>query len=323
MENPSLYGNGFVWYILFIFKVFMYGIYISVIISFRYVKKGAMILERKIALITGASSGFGFLTTLALARNGYRVIATMRDLNKSKQLLEEARLESLEDLIDIHRLDVTDQQYIPNFIKEVTSKYQKIDILINNAGYCEGGLTEELTMELWKKQFDTNLFGMVQLVKECLPYMRDQGAGKIINISSVAGTIPLPAMSAYVSSKFAVEGFTKSLAMELVQSPLEVYLIQPGPFDTSIWDNGLKRLESEKIKEYGISTIQEMSDKILRSTDKPEKVAELIVRLCQKKRKRVEYPVGKRMGLVMSAYRHISFETIFSMIKIFLKSRKE
>ena len=191
--------------------------------------------RQQIALVTGSASGIGFETALMLARNGIYTFATMRNLSKSEEILDYARKDHLP--LETLRLDVTDEQSISEAIDEIIGKKNRIDILVNNAGYSLLGPLEQLHMEEIKEEFETNFFGIIKLIQCVLPIMRKQRYGRIINISSLAGRIGFPLSSAYVSSKFALEGLTESLRYEVQDFGIHVILIEPGVIKTNFVNN--------------------------------------------------------------------------------------
>ena len=194
--------------------------------------------KTRIAIVTGSSSGIGFETSLALARNGFCTYATMRNLDKSKTILELARLEELP--LEVLRLNVTDDKSVKKAIEKIANEQERIDVLVNNAGYALVGPFEELSIEEFKEQFETNVLGAIRVTQGVLPIMRNQRCGTIVNISSIAGRIGFPLTSAYVSSKFALEGLSESIAYETEQFRIKVILIEPGVIKTN-FDNNLKR----------------------------------------------------------------------------------
>lgn len=191
--------------------------------------------RQQIALVTGSSSGIGFETALTLARNGIYTFATMRDLNKSKEILGYARKDSLP--LETLCLDVTDEHSILDAINMIIDKKNQIDILVNNAGYSLLGPLEQLHIDEIKTEFETNFFGAIRVMQKVLPIMRKQRCGKIINISSIAGRIGYPLSSAYVSSKFALEGLAESLKYEVQDLGVHVILIEPGVIKTNFVSN--------------------------------------------------------------------------------------
>jgi NADP-dependent 3-hydroxy acid dehydrogenase YdfG len=173
---------------------------------------------RNVAVVTGSSTGIGYETSIILARNGFHTYATMRDLNKSENIKSLASKENLP--IHIKQLDVTDDASINNAMQSISAEAGRIDVLVNNAGYVLSGALEDLAIEEEiKAQYETNLFGLIRTTQAVLPIMRKQKSGIIVNINSAAGRFGYPGGSAYVSTKFAVEGLSESMSYEL--EPLE------------------------------------------------------------------------------------------------------
>src|SRR5215831_14336978 len=158
-------------------------------------------MTEKVVLTTGASSGFGLLTSLELARAKFKVIATMRDLARRWPLDQAAATQNLSAHIDIRQLDVTHFNSIPRFVESVVRDYGRIDVLINNAGFAVAGFAEDITLDELRLQFETNFFGAVAMTKAVLPIMRRQGGGHIIQISSIAGLQGTLSLSSYSASK--------------------------------------------------------------------------------------------------------------------------
>jgi len=187
----------------------------------------------KVVLITGCSSGFGLHTAAHLAKNGYKVIATMRNLEKQNALLNEVHRRGGE--VDVLQLDVTNKASIKEAIKQIAAKYGYVDILVNNAGYGLGGFFEDLTEEEIRQIMEVNFFGVQNVTREVIPLMRQRKKGKIINISSVSGFSTSPAFGAYNASKWALEAFSESLRYELKLFGIDVLLIEPGTYKTKIF----------------------------------------------------------------------------------------
>jgi NAD(P)-dependent dehydrogenase (short-subunit alcohol dehydrogenase family) len=193
--------------------------------------------DKKVAVVTGSSSGIGFETSLLLARSGFFTYATMRNLEKSRAIIDLKHKEKLP--LEVLHLDVTDDKSVKETIHQITNEQENIDVLVNNAGYALVSSFEEVSIEEFKEQFETNVFGVIRLIQAVLPVMRKQGDGTIVNISSVAGRMGFPITSAYVSSKFALEGLSESMAYEIEQFGIRVILIEPGVIKTN-FDNNLK-----------------------------------------------------------------------------------
>ncbi|MCQ6337149.1 MULTISPECIES: oxidoreductase [Bacillus cereus group] len=261
-------------------------------------------MNKKIAIITGASSGFGLLTTLELAKKDYLVIATMRNLEKQGTLLSQVTKLNLQHNIKVQQLDVTDQNSIHNFqlfLKEIN----RIDLLINNAGYANGGFVEEIPVDEYRKQFETNLFGAISITQLVLLYMRKQRSGKIINISSISGQVGFPGLSPYVSSKYALEGWSESLRLEVKTFGIDVALIEPGSYNTNIWEVGKQLAENQSdttspYKEY-MDKIQKHINSGSDTFGNPIDVANKIVEIAESKRTNLRYPIGKGVKFMIFA----------------------
>ncbi|MEZ2327061.1 oxidoreductase [Bacillus tropicus] len=261
-------------------------------------------MNKQIAVITGASSGFGLLTTLELTKKDYLVIATMRNLEKQGNLLSQATQLNLQQNIKIQQLDVTDQNSLHNFqlfLKEIN----KVDLLINNAGYANGGFVEEIPVEEYRKQFETNLFGAISITQLVLPYMREQQSGKIINISSISGQVGFPGLSPYVSSKHALEGWSESLRLEVKPFGIDVALIEPGSYNTNIWEVGKQLATNQSdttspYKEY-MDKIQKHINNGSDTFGNPIDVANKIVEIAEAKRTNLRYPIGKGVKFMIFA----------------------
>lgn len=187
----------------------------------------------KVILITGCSSGFGLHTAAHLSSKGYRVVATMRNLEKQTALQNEVRQRSGQ--VDILQLDVTDNTSIKNAVNQIAVKYGYVDILVNNAGCGLGGFFEDLTESEIRKVMEINFFGVQAVTREVIPLMRRRKQGKIINISSTSGFSTFPGFGAYNASKWALEGFSESLRYELKFFGIDVLLIEPGVYKTKIF----------------------------------------------------------------------------------------
>jgi NADP-dependent 3-hydroxy acid dehydrogenase YdfG len=180
---------------------------------------------KKVILITGISSGFGKQTAHLLSEKGHRVYGTVR------------KNVELEGQVHYLKMDLTDPESIKKTVSEVLAKEGRIDVLINNAGMHSGGSIETSTIENIKLQLDTNFLGLVYITREVLPIMRKQGGGTILNFSSIGGLMGLPFQAFYSAGKFAIEGFSEALRMEVKQFNIKVVLINPGDFHTNNTQN--------------------------------------------------------------------------------------
>jgi NAD(P)-dependent dehydrogenase (short-subunit alcohol dehydrogenase family) len=197
-------------------------------------------MNGKVALITGSSSGFGLLTTLELAKRGYKVVATMRDTTRRSRLDEAVGAAGLKDSVDIRRMDITDQGTLFATIEQIINYHKRIDVLVNNAGFAMAGFAEDMRYAEIRQQFETNFFGHVSVTKAILPVMRAQKSGHIIMVSSISGLVAQPVVSSYSASKFALEGWSEALRIETHSLGIRVVLVEPGAFATDIWDRNVK-----------------------------------------------------------------------------------
>ena len=206
-------------------------------------------MSKKVVLITGTNSGFGYLTALGAAERGYSVYATMRN-TESKNSEKAQELDSIEG-ITVLDLDVTDGEGVQKVVDQIISTEGRLDVLVNNAGYFGGGLAEAYTEEDMERMFDVNLKGTWRTTKAVLPQMRKQGDGLIINTSSSLGRFSAPFMTVYNSTKFAVEGLTEGLHYEVRPLGVDVVLVQPGAFPTEIFSKTAFGSDNNVSSEYG------------------------------------------------------------------------
>ncbi|HYL94322.1 MAG TPA: SDR family oxidoreductase [Terriglobales bacterium] len=251
-------------------------------------------MAENVVLITGSSSGIGLLTTVELARAGFRVIASMRDLGRRQRLDDAAAAAGVGKNIDVRRLDITEFDGIPEFIAQLERDYGRLDVLVNNAGFAMAGFAEDLLLEELRQQFETNFFGAVAVSKAALPIMRRQRSGHIIMVSSIGGRISAPVIGAYDSSKFALEGWSESLRIETRSLGIRVVLVEPGSYQTDIWERNV-RLGSAAVDRSSpnherADRFSEMVKKVHKADPLP--VAKLITRIAQMPNPRLRYRVG-------------------------------
>jgi short-subunit dehydrogenase len=183
-------------------------------------------------MITGSSSGFGLLTAVALAREGYHVYATMRNLGKQERLLTDCKAAGV--TVEVRQLDVTKPETITPVIEEIKVKERGPDVLVNNAGFGFIGFFEDTSNRNFEEQLATNFYGALNCTRAVLPGMQERRRGLILNVSSIAGLCGAPTLSAYTTSKFAMEGWSESLRYELKPWGVAVAMIEPGVFKTDI-----------------------------------------------------------------------------------------
>jgi len=265
----------------------------------------------KVAVVTGTSSGIGFETALALAREGYYTYATMRDTTKSDKIKELGKKDNLK--ISVLELDVDDESSVKNAIREILGQKQRIDILVNNAGWGLWGCVEDVSVDEFKAQFDTNFFSIIRLIQEVGPTMRTQGSGKIINISSVAGRIGFPASPAYISSKFALEGLSECLRLEMAPFGVDVVIIEPGVIKTNFLNPVKLAKKSESDTAYRDITTKVISGiKMMAEMGTPPKeVADAVVKSIKDDKPLPRYIVGNDASMFLEAKKNktdIEFE---------------
>ena len=255
----------------------------------------------KVAIVTGTSSGIGFETSLALAREGYFTYATMRDTTKSNKIKEIAQKENLK--INVLELDVDDEKSVKTAIAHILDQKQRIDVLVNNAGWGLWGCVEDVSIDEFKEQFETNFFSIIRLIQEVAPAMRKQGSGTIVNVSSVVGRIGFPASPAYISSKFALEGLSESLRFEFAPFGVDVIIIEPGVIKTNFMKNMKMAKKSELDTVYKDITTKVVSGvKMMAEMGTPPKeVANTIVKAIKDKKPLPRYIVGNDASMFLEA----------------------
>jgi NAD(P)-dependent dehydrogenase (short-subunit alcohol dehydrogenase family) len=257
--------------------------------------------SRKVALVTGSSSGIGLETSLTLAENNYRTYATMRNIDKASNVLELAKKRNV--VLEIVKLDVNDDYSVRQATQQIAEKEKAIDLLVNNAGYTQLGAVEDLTLAEVQDQFNTNVFGIFRVIKEVAPIMRRQRTGgTIINIGSANGFFGVPCASAYVSTKFALEGFTESLKLELAQFGIKVAIIEPGAIKTNVATNSMflpKKLSEQQHQLKGISSFSGMTESIMNKSiaavtngSSPKIVADIILKIVMTEEPQWRYLAG-------------------------------
>jgi len=257
------------------------------------------------ALVTGAGSGIGLETAVLLAANGFRVAAGLRDPSRADALLRRAREAGLADRILPLPMDVTDAGQIRAAVEEAESRFGGIGVLVNNAGFAAGGYTETLPPEVWRRQFDVNLFGAVETVRAVLPGMRRRGSGLIVQVGSVSGRIGMPGFAAYNASKFALAGWSEALRHELRTLGIDVVLVEFGSYRTGIWEKGFGGLPEDAPEAYRpqFKRMLELARRSAERAPDARLAAERIVRIARKRGRvrRFQYPAGAGIRLAFAA----------------------
>lgn len=273
-------------------------------------------INPKVILITGTSSGFGLLIVARLASHGHHVVATMRDLSKKSALLKE--VEKRGGKVKISPLDVTDKNSIRKAVEEIIKEYGQIDVLINNAGFGLGGFFEDLTDQEIRSQMETNFFGVQNVTREVIPFMRQKKSGKIINISSIAGLYGLPGFGAYNASKWAVEGFSESLYYELKPFGINVCLIEPGSYKTEIFYKNRQYAQNYNNPQspyypYGQYFKKKVDEMIGADKKNPEDIAILVEKLVRSKNPSFRNIPDLRSKILLGLRKYLPFR-LFSGI---------
>ncbi len=254
---------------------------------------------KKTILITGASSGIGKETALYFAKKDWNVAATMRSPEKETDL---TRINN----IKIYSLDVTKEEEIREVLNQVISDFSKIDVLLNNAGYAEVGVFEKSTDAEVRKQFDVNVFGVMNLIREVIPHFRKSGGGTIINITSVGGKITFPLYSIYNSSKFALEGFAESLQYELRKFNIKVKNVEPGPIKTDFYSRSQNVFSNDSVtgyEDYEEPVLKNMS-KAGKNAPGPIVVSKTVYKAATDGKWKGRYPAGSQAKFIL-AFRKI------------------
>ncbi|MGZ4032401.1 MAG: SDR family NAD(P)-dependent oxidoreductase [Tumebacillaceae bacterium] len=244
--------------------------------------------KRPIAFITGTSSGMGLVTAVELAKEGYHVVATVRNVEtKSGALLDAAQTAGVAEHIEVVALDVSDEQAVQHVIQGVYDKHGNIDVLVNNAGYGENGFIEERDIASFRRVFDTNFFGVVAACKAVIPKMRENRKGLIITIGSISAKLTAPGLASYCSSKAAVEAFSESLRFEMIPFNVHVALIHPGAFKTGIWAGGIADTQVDPTSPYapGVERLNKAMINGAANSADPIAIAHKVVELAK-----TEYP---------------------------------
>lgn len=246
---------------------------------------------KKVALVTGASSGIGYDTAIRLVKAGYMVYGAARRTD----LLGKLAAWGTKGI----SLDITNQESIKNCVEEIIKAEGRIDLLVNNAGYGLGGSIEDVPLEEAKNQFEVNVFGLAQISRLVLPYMRKQGEGRIINISSMAGRFSSPFLGWYHASKYCVEALSDAMRLEVMDFGIKVILIEPGLIQTN-WG----KIAADNIKKYsGNSDYSKNANSVAKFYEEnynpqnkkasdPSIISKTVVKAATAKNPKVRYLIG-------------------------------
>ncbi|WP_214740634.1 SDR family oxidoreductase [Exiguobacterium sp. s48] len=266
--------------------------------------------QKQTIVITGASSGIGRATVELFSNRGWHVAATMRRPEEHQEL---SNLKG----VSLYQLDVTNEASIREAFEQIISDHGTMDVLLNNAGYGAVGIFEEASPEQIQRQFDTNVFGVMNVIRAALPYFRKQRSGRIVTVSSVGGQITFPIYSLYHSSKWAIEGFIESLQFELAPFNIDMKLIEPGPIKTDFYGRS-----QELVRDQPLDVYDDFTEVALHNTNAaganaegPDVVAETIWRAATERKKRLRYPSGKQAGLLIALKRYLPNRLFFAIVR--------
>jgi NAD(P)-dependent dehydrogenase (short-subunit alcohol dehydrogenase family) len=272
----------------------------------------------KSVLITGCSSGLGLTTAVTLAKNGFRVFATVRNLDKRGDLSK--ALADAGTTATILPLDVTDEAAITATVARVLFEAGSIDALVNNAGLAIGGFVEDFTLAEIRAQMETNFFGLVALTKAVLPSMRQKRSGRIVNISSIGGRVGNPIIAPYVASKFAVEGFSESLSFEAELFGVKVILIEPGAYKTDIFEKN-RRLAAHALDPASpyaaiMSKIEaRVNERVAKHAGDPQDVADCVLHALTVEKPHLRYLVSTNAKVMANIHRFLGFGAYAAMLR--------
>ncbi|MEJ8303837.1 SDR family NAD(P)-dependent oxidoreductase [Saccharibacillus sacchari] len=306
----------------------------------------------KVAIVTGTSSGFGLHIGMELAKAGVLVVAGMRRPEAAGKLIAAAaeadrekggshhtaelrfagELEALgngpvSSLIRPVTLDVCDDNRVQEAVKAVMDRFGRIDILVNNAGMAMGGFVGEVPMEGWREQFAVNVFGLIAMTGAVVPHMREARSGCIIQMSSVSGAIGLPGYGPYVSSKFAIEGFSESLALETAPYGIRTYVLEPASYKTDIWEKGFAGIHRTdgSPNEATLNRMLDMSRASAEGGGDPRVVARLAADLAlgKKGHGRFRYVLPRGAALLVALKKRLPFRLVQAiMLRILRRGMK-
>jgi short-subunit dehydrogenase len=270
----------------------------------------------KTILITGCSSGIGKSAAIYFSAKGWNVAATMRNPDKEQELREFKN-------VKLYTLDVTDNNTIKNTINKVIDDFGKIDVIVNNAGYGAIGIFEKSTAAQIQQQFETNVFGVMNVIKNILPHFRKNKNGTIINITSVGGRLTFPIYSVYHATKWAVEGFSESLHYELKPLGIKVKCVEPGPVKTDFYSRSQDLFKNGLLTEYDDyeQRCYQNTQQVGITARSPEAVAKVIYKAATAKNYKLRYVVGLQEKFVLCLRKILPLGWYFAMVRWVVEKR--
>ena len=269
---------------------------------------------RKTAIITGTSSGIGRAIVEHFSKGNWNVAATMRSPEKHQDLAKF-------DNVKLYKLNVEDKDSIKNAIHAAINDFGKIDVIVNNAGYGAVGIFEKATDEQIRKQFDVNVFGVMNVIREILPHFRERKEGTIINITSVGGLITFPIYSVYHTTKWAVDGFAESLHFELKPLGIRVKNIEPGVIKTDFYSRSQDLFKNSNITDYDKyeRVCYKNTQKASEDAPPPSVVAKKVFKAANSKSFKLRYPVGNQSPLLLFIRRILPNSWFFASVRSVLE----
>jgi NAD(P)-dependent dehydrogenase (short-subunit alcohol dehydrogenase family) len=252
-----------------------------------------MTATRPVALVTGASSGIGKAAALALAAAGFEVVGTSRNASRVPP----------HDGVTFLDLDVTSDESVTAVVQRVIERFGRLDVLINNAGIGAAGAGEESSVAQAQSVFNINVFGVIRMTKAVLPYMRAQGGGRIINVSSVLGFVPAPYMALYGASKHAVEGYSESLDHEVREHGVRVLLVEPAYTKTGFEGNSVRADTPLPVYAHQRDVFDDVLAAAMKDGDEPATVAKVIAAAATDPKPKLRYTAGPIAGRVSTLRR--------------------
>jgi len=261
-------------------------------------------MNEKTVLITGSSKGFGHAIAKFFAQRSWNVVASMRDISAAEDLTGC-------DNVLISRLDVTEPASIDQTITSAVKRFGKLDVVVNNAGYGQYGVFETISPASVQRNFEVNVFGVMNVIRAITPIFRMQGEGLIINVSSAGGLVGLPSLSIYISTKFALEGFSESLCYELASQNIAVKIVEPGGGDTAFHAQASKFNTGDGgIKSYGpfLDRANAVLATLAQRMTTPEHIAAVIFGAATDGTKKLRYFAGDDVRHLVEARRTMDDE---------------
>ncbi|MEY3404671.1 MAG: hypothetical protein RL161_101 [Bacteroidota bacterium] len=265
---------------------------------------------KKTVLITGTSSGIGKAAVLEFARQGWNVAATMRNPESNQDFKNFSN-------VKVYALDVTNPETVERVFQKVSAELGAIDVVVNNAGYGVDGPFEAMDDEIIRRQFETNVFGLMRVTRAAIKLMRPRKNGTIIQISSMGGKVTFPLYSIYHATKFAVEGFTESLHYELDLFNIRLRIVEPGPIVTDFFGRSRQMIKPVDTLEYDsfVNKFNSAAVEVMKTAEGPEVVARAIYMAATDSSKKLRYAVGKPGPLLLKLRKMLSDATYFWMVR--------